>query len=239
VKPIISIQSLILKREQRTILEIDEYFIYPGEVLAVVGPNGAGKSTLLMALARLLKPAAGKILFDGKSIWDIPDTEYRRKISLVMQDPLLFDRSVFDNVAMGLRFRGTPARETTQKVNHWLEKLNIALFTRRNAMKISGGEAQRVSLARALVLQPNLLLLDEPFAALDPPTRLNLLNDLRSILSMGKITTVFITHNLGEAKALADRMMLIHEGGILQSGNIDEIWKNPKNEAVINFLYQI
>lgn len=239
MNPLIAIQSLVLSREKHTVLTIESYTIQRGAVLAVVGPNGAGKTTLLMALARLLKPATGEILFDGASIWDISATEYRRRIALVMQDPLLFDRSVYDNVAMGLRFRGLPTSQIKPKVDHWLEKLGIAHYARRNALKISGGESQRVSLARALVLEPDLLLLDEPFAALDPPTRLSLLNELRVILDAGKITTVFITHNLGEAKVLADRMMLIHDGRILQSGDFDEVWQNPRNQAVINFLYRL
>jgi tungstate transport system ATP-binding protein len=154
------------------VLEIEQLEVQTGEVLAIVGPNGAGKSTLFLALARLLKTQGGEIFFDGRSLGELNLLSYRRKIALVLQEALLLDASVKENVALGLKFRGLPTHEIEQRVSLWLKRLNIAHLEERPARRLSGGEAQRVSLARAFVLQPELLLLDEPFTSLDSPTAL-------------------------------------------------------------------
>jgi len=207
-----------------------------GEVLAVVGPNGAGKSTLLLTLARLLKPERGEILFNGTHAQNESDTVYRRRIALVMQDPLLFDRSVYANVASGLEFRDVAKTEIQQRVPQWLERLGVAQLANRRGGKLSGGEAQRVSLARALVLEPELLLLDEPFSALDPPTRAHLLDDLGTLLHETATTTLFVTHDLIEATQLASRMAVIVKNHLRQVGTPDEIYAHPVDEDVAQFL---
>ena len=150
-KNLITIKNLLVKRGNKVVLRVNELFIKRGEILSVVGPNGAGKSTLLLTLARLLKPNAGQILFNGNPAQKESDTAYRRKIALVMQDPLLFDLSVYKNVALGLEFRGASKSEIQEKVPLWLERLGVANLTERRAKKLSGGEAQRISLARALI----------------------------------------------------------------------------------------
>jgi tungstate transport system ATP-binding protein len=140
-----------------------------------------------------------------------------------LEDPLLFDTSVYENVASGLHFRGLPKKEIQPRVETWLERLGIPHLSKRRASEISGGEGQRVSLARALVLEPELLLLDEPFGALDPPTRSRLLDDLGRILPESGTTTIFITHNLGEARRLAGRMAVIMEGRLRGTGTPEEM----------------
>lgn len=219
----LTVRGLRVKRSKRVVLEVEELSIRKGEVLAIIGPNGAGKSTLLLTLARLLKPERGEIWFNGQPASAESDLAYRRRIALVLQDPLLCDTSVYENVALGLRFRGAPKNEIQPKVETWLERLGIAHLARRRANELSGGEAQRASLARALVLQPELLLLDEPFAALDFPTRVRLLDDLGQILPESQTTTIFITHNLGEASQLAGRMAVIIDGKLQASGVPEEI----------------
>jgi tungstate transport system ATP-binding protein len=219
----IEIRKLLVKRGGRTALEVESLVVEKGEVLAIVGPNGAGKSTLLLTLARLLRPERGEILFNGKSSAAESDLAYRRRLALVLQDPLLFDTSVYENVASGLHFRGQPKNEIQPKVETWLERLGIPHLSKRRANELSGGEGQRVSLARALVLDPELLLLDEPFGALDPPTRSRLLDDLSVILPESHTTTIFITHNLGEARKLAGRMAVIMGGRLEACGAPDEI----------------
>jgi tungstate transport system ATP-binding protein len=234
--PLVEIRDLLVKRGEHPALELNHLIIQKGEVLAVVGPNGAGKSTLLLTLARLIKPVRGEISFNGLPVSTISDTDYRRLIALVMQDPLLFDTSVSDNVASGLKFRGIAKDEIRRKVPMWLERLGVGHLARRRASQLSGGEAQRVSLARALVLEPKLLLLDEPFSALDPPTRGRLLDDLRVLLRETATTAVFVTHDLPEAAQLASRMAVIISNRLRQVGNPNLVFADPADREVADFV---
>ena len=236
MRTLVEISDLLVKRGDHPALQLDELSILDGEVLAVVGPNGAGKSTLLLTLTRLLKPERGKILFSGEQAGAESDTVYRRRIALVMQDPLLFDTSVFENVASGLRFRGISKDVIHRDVPLWLERLGVGHLSKRRANDLSGGEAQRVSLARALVLKPQMLLLDEPFSALDPPTRSRLLDDLGALLDETATTTVFVTHDLDEAAQLAGRMAVIVGNRLRQVGNADEVFASPADEDVAQFV---
>lgn len=236
MKTLVEVRDLLVKRRTVPALQLDLLTIQEGEVLAIVGPNGAGKSTLLLTLARLLKPERGEILFDGQRALAEPDTIYRRRIALVMQDPLLFDTSVFDNVASGLRFRSVPKDEIRQRVPLWLERLGVGHLSKRRAGLLSGGEAQRVSLARALVLEPELLLLDEPFSALDPPTRFGILDDLGPLLRETSTTTVFVTHDLQEAAQLSGRMAVVIGNRLRQVGQAEMLFKSPTDDEVARFL---
>lgn len=218
----LEIHQLRVRRGGRVALEVDALTVETGDILAVVGPNGAGKSTLLLTLARLLQPEQGEIRFNGKPAAAESALHHRRRIGLVMQDPLLFDMSVYDNVASGLGFRGLPKSEIHPRVTRWLEHLGIAHLEKRPARQLSGGEAQRVSLARAFVLEPELLLLDEPFSALDSPTRSRLLDDLGRLLKDTSTTTVFITHDLGEAQRLAKRLAVLLAGRLAGAGPISD-----------------
>jgi len=208
----IFIRNLLIRRGGRKVLEVESLRVRKTEILAVLGPNGAGKSTLLLALARLIKPSAGEIWFNGKSAESLPALAYRRRIGLVMQDPLLFDASVAENIALGLRFRGISPTETARRVEEWMQRLGISALAKRRANELSGGEGQRVSLARALALEPELLLLDEPFSALDSPTRTRLVQDLKKLLQETGSATLFITHDPAEAKILAQKVALIRAG---------------------------
>ena len=236
MRTLVEVRDLFVKRGGNPVLQLDELTIIEGEVLAVVGPNGAGKSTLLLTLARLLKPERGKILFHDGQAEAESDTAYRRRIALVMQDPLLFDTSVFENVASGLRFRGVSKDAIQRDVPLWLERLGVAHLSKRRANELSGGEAQRVSLARALVLKPQLLLLDEPFSALDPPTRSRLLDDLGALLDETATTTVFVTHDLHEAAQLAGRIAVIVGNRLRQVGNPDDVFALPVDQDVAQFV---
>lgn len=235
----IEIRNLLIQRNGRETLKIGSLDIIRGETLTIVGPNGAGKSTLLLALANLLKPAQGDIRFDGKSLSGWNDLEYRRKISFVFQSPLLMDMSVEQNVALGLKFRGTPREETQERVGKWIKALGIESLAKRRAGQLSGGEAQRVSLARAFVLEPELLLLDEPFAALDPPSHARLLDDLSGILKQDHKTAVFVTHNLREAAKLSHRIAVIVDGMLRQVGTAKQIKSKPADETVQAFLQEL
>ena len=232
----IEINGLQIKRNGRVTLEVGQLSIRRGETLTVVGPNGAGKSTLLLALAHLLRPARGGIRFDGKPIHEWGDLEYRRKISFVFQSTLLMDMTVEQNVALGLTFRGVSKQETLERVGRWMKALGIESLAKRRASQLSGGEAQRVSLARAFTLEPELLLLDEPFAALDPPTHARLLDDLSNILKENQRTAVFVTHNLKEAAKISHRIAVIAGGELKQVGTAQQIKLHPADETVRAFL---
>lgn len=209
---LVSIRELHVQRGRKSVLRVERLDILPGEVMAVVGPNGAGKSSLLLALARLIRPKSATILFNNQPTEREPDLVYRRRIAMVLQTPLLFDMSVFDNVASGLRFRGEPKQAIAKRVDQWLERLGIAHLRDRRGGALSGGEAQRACIARAMVLEPQLLLLDEPFSALDPPTRRRLSADFAQLLSETQTTTIIVTHDFDEAAKLAHRMAIILNG---------------------------
>lgn len=233
------IRNVVINRNGRAVLQVDSLDIQRGETLTVVGPNGAGKSTLLLALARLLKPSCGDILFDGRSLKQLNELEYRRKISFVFQAPLLMDMTVEQNVALGLKFRGTPKEEAQARSHEWMKQLGVDSLAKRRASQLSGGEAQRVSLARAFVLEPELLLLDEPFSALDPPTRSKLIQDLCDLLEGTHRTAVFVTHNLSEAAKLSHRIAVVIGGVLRQVGTAEQIKSNPADEAVAAFLHEL
>jgi len=232
----LEIHNLSVTRGSQEVLHINHLEIAKGEVLAVIGPNGAGKSTLLLTLSRLLQPASGQIFFQGEPIESQDELTYRRRIGLVLQDPLLLDGSVFSNVAMGLRFRGLPRRLVAQRVEDWLKKLGVWHLKDRPAHRLSGGEAQRVNLARAFVLQPEVMLLDEPFSALDAPTRARLLEDFHALLQVTAITTIFITHDLDEALYLGEKVAVILKGRLRQSGPPQEVFSAPADPDVAAFV---
>ncbi len=233
---ILSVRDLVVRRSEQTVLQVNALDIQAGEVLAVIGPNGAGKSTLLLVLANLLEHQGGQVCFHGQPLEKMDELAYRRSIALVLQEPLLLHRSVFDNVATGLTFRGLPKREVKQRTESWLKQLGIDHLRTRPAQHISGGEAQRTSLARAFALQPELLFLDEPFSALDAPTRFHLLQDMKAILLQTTITTVFITHDLDEALLLGDRVAVLLGGVMRQVGVPQEVFGSPVDAEVAAFV---
>jgi tungstate transport system ATP-binding protein len=167
------------------------------------------------------------------------ELEYRRKISFVFQASLLMDMTVEQNVALGLKFRGAAKEEIQARTGKWMKQLGIESLSQRRADQLSGGEAQRVSLARAFVLEPELLLLDEPFAALDPPTHAKLLEDLSNLLKQDHRTAVFVTHNLKEAATLSHRIAVIVGGMLRQVGTLRQIKAHPADEAVEMFLQEL
>lgn len=239
MNPFIEINDLQIKRKERVALEVEALTISRGETLAVVGPNGAGKTTLLLALARLIRPARGEIRFDGIPLNQWNELEYRRKIAFVFQSPLLMDMTVEQNVALGLKFRGVERGEIRERVHAWMKRLGVDSLSKRRAGQLSGGEAQRVSLARAFVLDPELILLDEPFAALDPPTRASLLSDLSELLAEDHRTTVFVTHHLKEAAQVGQRVAVIIGGKARQVGTPRQVKLHPADEEVAAFLKEL
>jgi len=232
----IAIKNLLVQRNGRDALKVESLDIAKGETLAVVGPNGAGKSTFLLALAHLLKSSKGEITLHGKAQKEWHELEYRRKIAFVFQDPLLMDMSVRENIALGLKFRKMDKNESMERVHTWAKAMGVEKLLERRANQLSGGEAQRVSLARAFVLDPELLLMDEPFSAVDPQTREKLLEDLSNVLAEDHRTTVFVTHNLKEAAQFGDRVAVIIAGELKQVGKPEQIKDKPADESVQDFV---
>jgi len=234
---LLSVQNLCVEAGARTLLSVPSLEIHRGEVLAIIGPNGAGKSTLLQSLACLREPTSGVLQFDGQTV-DLhhPPLTFRRRLAVVFQEPLLFDATVFENVASGLKLRGVARTTIRERVLPGLEQLNIAHLAQRQARTLSGGEAQRVSLARAFVLDPDLLLLDEPFSALDPLTRESLLDTFHRLQRKTQVTTLFVTHDRLEALRLGSRVAVLDEGNIVQIGTLEEVFGQPVNEKIASFV---
>lgn len=237
MNPLYTIKGLSINRgNPDPVLRIDSLEIMPGETLTIIGPNGAGKSTLLLALAKLLPLEQGEITFEGSQLDTLSATEYRRKIAIVMQSSLLLDKTVYQNVATGLQYCHLPRKIIKARVNHWLERFSIAHLKERRANQLSGGEAQRVSLARAFALEPEIILLDEPFSALDAQTRTQLIDDFHHILSVEALTVVLITHDLNEALLLSDRVGVVLNGVLRQVGPAEEVFSCPTDPEVAAFV---
>ncbi len=233
---LLSLKDIVIVRDDKRVLEVEQLDIIKGESLVVIGPNGAGKSTLLLSAAGLLAPFSGSMVKNGIEVYSGNLLEYRRKTALVLQEPLLMDMTVMENVASGLRFRGVGKKEAAQKAVVWLKKLGISHLERRRVRTLSGGEAQRTSLARALVLEPDLLLLDEPFSALDAPTRARLIEDFHYLLKQNAVTTLLVTHDLNEALQLGDRVAVVLEGKLKQTGSPQEVFNTPVDSDVAAFV---
>ena len=231
----LSLRDIVVRRRKTDVLRVPWLDVHGGEVLAVIGPNGAGKTTLLQTLALLERPAQGEVLYEGDSTRRHA-LATRRRMALMLQDPLLLRRSVAENVAAGLRLRGVPRSERKTRVNRWLERFGVLHLAERPARKLSGGEAHRVSLARAFALEPEVLLLDEPFAALDQPTRETLLDELAGALSDTGLTTVFVTHDRNEALRLGDRVVVIIDGDVRQVGETAAVFAAPADEEVASLM---
>ncbi|MGB5217779.1 MAG: ABC transporter ATP-binding protein [Smithella sp.] len=231
------IENIILRRGGVTVLDIPQLHVQQGRVLALIGPNGAGKSTLLLTMAGLLKPDHGKIYYRGNPVDSRASrSDMRRRISVVFQEPLLLNTSVYKNIALGLKFRHLTGSEIEKGVNESLEYFGITSLAKRSAKTLSGGEAKRVSLARAFALKPELIMMDEAFSSLDPPTRESLMEDLRHILEETKITAVMALHDREETLRLAQDVTVMAAGKIIQSGTTAQIFNQPDSEFVANFV---
>jgi molybdate transport system ATP-binding protein len=217
-------------------MEVDD-----GETVAVLGPNGAGKTTLLRTLSGLLPLDRGTIAIDGVTV-DEPDAGVfvepaRRSVGVVFQEYLLFPHlTVLENVAFGLRSRGVPRKAARARATAWLGRVGLADRAGDKPRQLSGGQAQRVALARALAPEPKLLLLDEPLAALDIGTRIELRRDLRSHLASFEGARVLVTHELLDAVALADRILVLEEGRVAQQGTISEVAAQPRSRYVADLV---
>lgn len=230
------LQDLLLARGGQTILRVKEFRLAEGERLAVIGPNGAGKSTLLKVLALLERPTTGAVFFRGVKVTAKNALAFRRRMAVVFQEPLLLNTTVFNNVAQGLKFRGIDGAELQRRVDYWLERLSITGLRSRTPLHLSGGEAQRVNLARAFVLEPEIIFLDEPFSALDFPTRFNLLEELGELLVKTGTAAVFVTHDFTEIPFLTDNVAVMDRGEVVCRGKLWEVKESGTSIPAVRHL---
>ncbi|HLZ69459.1 MAG TPA: ATP-binding cassette domain-containing protein [Dehalococcoidia bacterium] len=231
----LELRGIRVRRGERQVLEVERLTLGAGQVLAVLGPNGAGKTTLLHVCGFLLAPAAGEVVLDGAAVRGTPLTA-RRRATLLLQSPVLLAGSALQNVELGLRLRGLRRGVRRERALEWLARFGVAHLASRPARALSGGEAQRVALARALAFEPEIVLLDEPFTAMDQPTREELTGAAVAELRRMGAATVFVTHDRGEALQLADRAIVLAEGRVRQEGPPAELRERPVDALVAAFM---
>ena len=211
--------------------------IEKGKLVALLGPSGSGKTTILRMIAGLENPDSGEIVIDGKVVNNIPGSE--RGIGFVFQSYALFRyMTVYDNIAFGLRVKKTPESEIKKRVEELLELIGCTGLEKRFPSQLSGGQRQRVAFARALAPNPQILLLDEPFAAIDAKVRLELRSWLRQMITKLNITSIFVTHDQDEAIEVADEIIVTNQGRVEQTGTPQELYKNPATPFVAQFIGQ-
>lgn len=221
---ILEAKNLRLAKNKQEIFKVENFSLKKGEIIGLIGPNGAGKTSLLLTLALLQNPSEGTIFFKGNKVTKDKIIFLRRQMAVVFQEPLLFSATVKQNVMIGLKIRGVAKKEAEKRADYWMSRLAIKHLAARAARDLSGGEAQRVNLTRAMVLEPEILFLDEPFAALDYPTRNTLLNDLGLLLKETKISALFVTHDYTEIPYLTQRVAVIYQGKIIENSSLKEVF---------------
>ncbi|GGS88445.1 ABC transporter ATP-binding protein [Streptomyces cinerochromogenes] len=232
---LLSLDAATVRFGGRAVLDAVGLDVAEHEVVCVLGPSGSGKSTLLRAVAGLQPLAGGRVLLDGRDQAGVP--AHRRGVGLMFQDHQLFpQRDVGANVAFGLRMHGVAKGERDAEVGRLLELVGLPGAARRAVASLSGGEQQRVALARALAPRPRLLMLDEPLGQLDRSLRERLVVELRELFGRLGTTVLAVTHDQGEAFALADRVVVMRDGRIAQSGTPLDVWQRPADAFVARFL---
>ena len=231
----LTIQNIEKTYEGKPLLNKVSFEVREDETVCLLGPSGSGKSTLLRIIAGLEEAEGGQVLWKGQDLSQVP--AHQRKFGLMFQDYALFPhRNVAENIAFGLRMQNRPKTMIDERVQDALQTINMVGFAERKVTELSGGEQQRVALARALAPEPRLLMLDEPLGALDRTLREQLSRELRRILRETKVPAIYVTHDQEEAFAIADRLLLLHNGVILQSGQPHEFYHHPRDVWVAKFF---
>ncbi|HJV46265.1 MAG TPA: ATP-binding cassette domain-containing protein [Bacillota bacterium] len=237
----LKLHQIVVQTKEKTILQVDEISFPTRNIFGIVGPSGAGKSTLLRVMNLLIKPSQGTIDFFGKNI-DLPSLSYlkaipiQRQMAYVPQKSVMFDTNVYENVAIGLRFHGIPKQEIDRRVRVALEQVGLIDYADRKATTLSGGESQRIALARSLVLRPKLLLLDEPTSNLDPINVSIFEQVIYNIYQQTEMTVIMVTHNLLQAKRLASQCLFIHQGQLLEMADTESFFEQPQTKELAAFL---
>lgn len=222
------------KNKEKTILKNIDLDIYKNKTLGIIGPTGSGKTTLLRILNMIDEPTSGHIKYKNKVVTS-NSLDYRRKIAMVFQKPIVFKGDVFDNVYYGLKIRGYKKGECESEILKYLDLVNLTGYEHQKASTLSGGETQRLALARTLILKPEILLLDEPTANLDPNSTLQIEEIIKNIQKNTETTLIISTHNLIQGLNLCDEIVLLNKE-IIQRSPSKELFKKPKNKFVAEFL---
>ena len=234
-KELIRLVDCTMAFDGETVLDSINLYINNKEFLTLLGPSGCGKTTTLRIIGGFLKPTSGDVLFDGVRINDIPP--YKRQVNTVFQKYALFPHlDVYDNIAFGLLNHKVPEDEIDERVTEMLEVVSLKGFENRKVTSLSGGQQQRVAIARALVNRPKVLLLDEPLGALDLRLRKDMQQELKRIQQQMEITFIYVTHDQEEALAMSDTVVVMNEGIIQQIGTPEDIYNEPKNAFVADFI---
>jgi ABC-type Fe3+/spermidine/putrescine transport system ATPase subunit len=232
---VLEVNAIWKDYEGHPLLKGISFSVAEGETVCLLGSSGSGKTTLLRIIAGLEMCDSGEVKWDGKDLAGMP--VHKRRFGLMFQEYALFPhQSVAQNVAFGLRMQGAPKEKINQRVSLLLEQMNMKAFANRHVTDLSGGEQQRVALARALAPDPRLLMLDEPLGALDRTLSEQLAGELRRLLKQTAIPAIYVTHNQVEAFTIADRILLLHEGQIVQAGTPEEVYRHPVSVWAAEFL---
>jgi len=235
----IQFENITKKYANVPVLSGITFKIEKGELVVLIGPSGCGKTTLLKIINRLIKPTSGNVLVNGESIFDKDEIELRRNIGYVIQQTGLFPHmTIRQNMEIIPKLQKRDKREIAQKTLQLMEMIGLEpdLYLDRYPSQLSGGQQQRIGVARAFACDPEVILMDEPFSALDPPTRLQLQEELAQLQASVRKTIVFVTHDMDEAVKIADKICILNSGGIVQYDTVEEIMKNPANDFVAEFI---
>lgn len=221
---------------ERKVLEVPELSVEEGECVVIFGPNGSGKSTLLRVMSLMEKPTRGTIFYEGKEVNNRNSLEIRRRFALLLQKPVFFQGTVVKNIIYGLNVRGFSSEEIEERLEKVTSLFSLDGLLSRRREELSGGEAQRVNLARAFILEPEILFLDEPFSALDAPTREEVISELKRVIKKTGQTTVFVTHHREEAAFLGEKVVILLEGKVYQQGAVEEVFSKPVCDEVARLV---
>ena len=234
----LEIKGLSKSYGTKCIIEDIDLTMDKGELLCLLGASGSGKSTILKAIGGFISIDKGSIYLDGEKISDKEAQD--REVSTVFQSYGLFPHmSVIENIAYGLKFKGIKKKERLEKAEEFLDIIKLSGFGSKKISELSGGEQQRVALARSLIVKPKLLLLDEPLSNIDAKLRQSMRNEIRSIQKEFAISTIFVTHDQEEAFELADRIIYLDNGSIVQNSDPRKLYQEPKSEKVLKFIGQV
>ena len=228
----LSIKNITKEYHNKCVLDIDNLHIQKGQIIGIVGANGAGKSTLVKIIGGMEKASEGKLIYEGQHDFN----KIYKEVTLVFQHPYLLATSVYNNIAYPLKIRKFKSSEIKNRVNALMQEMGIKNLAKQRSNTLSGGERQKVALARALIFNPSLLLLDEPTANIDPNSMTIMENMIKKVNKSKGTTIIIVTHNLAQAKRLCEKVIVMDKGKIVEEGEVGKVMLNPQNIVTRNLI---